>query len=188
MKGGLDKETRRSSGSISISNSRRSFGENDQGISDGGFIRRLSSGQEHPCKNHLQYADGTLIFCGENEDQIRNVKATLISFEAVSGLKVNFFKTELMGIRTERSKLLNYVEILGSKVGDLPASYLGMPLCLESVFKCMWNSVVERVERKLTAWKANYPSIGGRVTLLRSVLSNLQVYYFSLFKCLALII
>ena len=37
--------------------------------------------------SHLQFADDTLIFCGENEDQIRNVKATLLCFEAVSGLR-----------------------------------------------------------------------------------------------------
>eukprot|EP00268_Persea_americana_P005048 TRINITY_DN11696_c0_g1_i8.p1 TRINITY_DN11696_c0_g1~~TRINITY_DN11696_c0_g1_i8.p1 ORF type:complete len:234 (+),score=29.37 TRINITY_DN11696_c0_g1_i8:35-736(+) len=138
--------------------------------------------------SHLQFADDTLIFCGENEDQIRNVKATLLCFEAVSGLKVNFLKSELIGIRTEKSKLLQYAEILGCKVGDLPSSYLGLPLCLGTVTKSLWNPVVERVERKLSAWKASYLFMGGRVTLIKSVLSNLLVYYFSLFKCPASLI
>lgn len=40
---------------------------------------------------HLQFADDTIIFCDANEDQIRNVKAILLCFEAVSSLKVNFF-------------------------------------------------------------------------------------------------
>ena len=58
-----------------------------------------------------------------------------------------------------------------------------MPLCLGPVSKSLWNSVVERVERKLFAWKASYLSMGGRVTLIKAVLSNLPVYYFSLFNC-----
>ena len=81
-----------------------------------------------------------------------------------------------------------FADIQGCKVGDLPASYLGLPLCLGSVNKTLWDTVVERVEKKLSTWKAKYLSIGGRVTLIRSALSNLLVYYFSLFKCSASVI
>lgn len=35
----------------------------------------------------------------------------------------------------------------------------------------------------MSTWKANYLSIGGRVTLIKSVLSNLPVYYISIFRC-----
>ena len=63
-------------------------------------------------------------------------------------------------------------------MGELPILYLGPTLCLGWATKSMWNPVVERVERKLSAWKANYPSIAGRVTLIKSVLSNLPIYYY----------
>lgn len=138
--------------------------------------------------SHLQYVDDTLIFCGVEEYQIRNVKDTILCFEVVSGLKVNFFKSELIGLQTEKPLLLKCLEIMGCKIGDLPLSYLGMPLCSVRVTKSLWNPVVEMVERKLSAWKANYLSIGGRVTLIKYVLSNLPVYYFSIFRCPASII
>lgn len=70
-----------------------------------------------------------------NEDQLRNVKATLLCLEAVLGLTVNFFKSELIGIRAEESVLCKYADILGCRVGGLPVSYLGLPLCLGSVNK-----------------------------------------------------
>ena len=54
---------------------------------------------------------------------------------------------------------------------------------LGRVTKSLWNPVGERVETKFSTWKANYLSIGGRVTLIKSVLSNLPVYYFSMFRC-----
>ena len=79
--------------------------------------------------------------------------------------------------------LLKCSEILGCKIGELPISYLGMPLCSRWVTKSLWNPVVERVERKLFSWKATYLSIGGRVPLIKYVLSNLPVYYFSIFRC-----
>lgn len=84
--------------------------------------------------------------------------------------------------------LLKYKDILGCRVGDLSTLHSGLPLCLGSATKSMWNLVVERVETKLSTWKINYLSIEGRVTLIKSVMSNLPVYYFSLFKCPTLII
>ena len=94
----------------------------------------------------------------------------------------------MIGLRTEKSLLLKVSGIMGCKIGDLPISYLGMPLCSGRVTKSLWNPVVERVERKLSTWKANYVSIGGRVTLIKSVISNLSVKYFSIFRYPTLII
>ena len=136
-----------------------------------------------PPTSILLFADDTLIFCAANEDQIQNVKATLVCFAAVSGLKINFFKSELIGMRVEDALLTHYADILGCKVGHLSSSYLELLLCPGSVNKSMWNPIVEGVENRLALWKANYLSIGGRLALIKSVLSNLLLYFMSLFKC-----
>ena len=57
-----------------------------------------------------------LIFCGAEEDRVRNVKATIFCFEAMSGLKVNF-KSEVIGLRIEKLLLLECSKILGCKIG-----------------------------------------------------------------------
>ena len=41
------------------------------------------------------------------------------------------------------------VEILGCKVGTLPMSYLGMPLGASHNSPSIWNSILEKIERKL---------------------------------------
>ncbi|CAN0885613.1 Putative ribonuclease H protein At1g65750 [Linum grandiflorum] len=46
----------------------------------------------------------------------------------------------------------------------------------------MWDPVFQNLERKIASWKAKFLSFGARVTLLKSVLSSLPVYYLSLFK------
>ena len=44
-----------------------------------------------------------------------------------------------------------------------------------------WNPIVERFERHLTGWKGRFHSIGGRLTLIFVVFSNLPTVHFSNF-------
>jgi retron-type reverse transcriptase len=43
----------------------------------------------------LQYADDTLIFMDDNLDKAKNLKLLLCAFEQLSGLKINFYKSEI---------------------------------------------------------------------------------------------
>jgi hypothetical protein len=45
----------------------------------------------------------------------------------------------------------------------------------------MWNGVTEQMEQRLAGWKKIYLSKGGRLSLIKSTLSNLPTYYLSLF-------
>jgi hypothetical protein len=45
---------------------------------------------------HLQYADGTILFLELDDMAIANLKFNLICFEILSGLKINFFKSEFI--------------------------------------------------------------------------------------------
>ena len=44
-----------------------------------------------------------------------------------------------------------------------------------------WNPIIDKFKKRLSKWKANMLSIGGRSTLITSVLGSLGVYYLSLF-------
>lgn len=41
---------------------------------------------------------------------------------------------------------------------------------------------MERIHKKLARWKKPYISLGGRLILIKAALSNVPVYYMSLFK------
>ena len=43
----------------------------------------------------LQYADDTILFMEHNLEQAQNLKLILCAFEKLSGLKINFHKSEL---------------------------------------------------------------------------------------------
>ncbi|GKG22807.1 hypothetical protein Tco_0388110, partial [Tanacetum coccineum] len=48
--------------------------------------------------------------------------------------------------------------------------------------KAMWNDIMERVKKRLSKWKMQMLSIGGRLTLVKSVLGSMPIFYFSIFK------
>ena len=102
-------------------------------------------------------------------------------FEALSGLKINLNKSEIIPIGTV-DNVEELASELGCKVGSLPTPYLGLPLCAKHKALGVWDSIKERFRKRLASWKMQYISKGGRATLIRSTLSNLPIYYLSLFR------
>ena len=130
---------------------------------------------------HLLYADDTLIFCEANKDQLKYLSWILMWFEALSGLKINLNKSEIIPIGPVDNAEELAIE-LGCKVGSFPTSYLGLPLGAKHKAVGVWDSIEERFRKRLASWKIQYISKGGRATLIRSTLSSLPIYYLSLFQ------
>jgi hypothetical protein len=103
----------------------------------------------------------------------------LICFELGSCLKVNLAKSVLVLVG-DVSNVGALVEVLGCKVGSLPIPYLGLPLGSWFKDKASWNEVVEKSIRILSSWKRMYLSKDGRISLIKSTLSNLPTYLLSL--------
>ena len=68
---------------------------------------------------HLQYADGTLIFCEAMTGQMSILRLICIIFEAVSGLHINWGKSSIYTI-TEVARVESLAGVLGGRVGELP--------------------------------------------------------------------
>ena len=79
--------------------------------------------------SHLLFADDTLIFCGADSEQISNLRYVFIGFEAVSSLKINLSKSEIVPVG-DVPHLEKLVQLLGCKQSVLPMQYLGLPLGL----------------------------------------------------------
>lgn len=67
------------------------------------------------------------------------------------------------------------------KEGRLPSTYLRLPLGARFRSIAIWNQVEERFRKRLTLWKRKFISKGGRLTLIKSTLSSLPIYFLSLF-------
>uniref|UniRef100_A0A2N9J584 UBC core domain-containing protein n=1 Tax=Fagus sylvatica TaxID=28930 RepID=A0A2N9J584_FAGSY len=69
----------------------------------------------------------TILFCDADPEQLLYICMVLTCFEAVTGLKVNMNKSEMVPIG-EVVGLEDLAELLSCHVGSLPFQYLGMPL------------------------------------------------------------
>jgi hypothetical protein len=144
-----------------------------------GFMVGKSNGIELMI-SQLLFADDTLIFCGADLTQLRHLRGVFIWFQAISGLKINLSKSELVPVG-QVPNVNELAGVLGCKVSALPLNYLGLPLGASFKQKSVWNGVVEKMEKRLAGWKRLYLSKGGRLTLLKSTLSSLPTYFLSLF-------
>ena len=130
--------------------------------------------------SHLLFADDTLIFCGADSDQLYNLRYVFTWFEAVSSLKINLSKSEIVPVG-DVPHIEELRHLLGCKNSVLPVKYLGLPLGATFKETTIWNPVLEKVEKRLASWKRLYLSKGGKITLIKSTLSSIPTYFLLLF-------
>ena len=76
--------------------------------------------------SHLLFANDTLIFYKDSEDQMVYLNWILAWFEALFGLRINLDKSFILPVgRVDNAERL--AAELGCKIGLLPTVYLGMP-------------------------------------------------------------
>ncbi|GKV36373.1 hypothetical protein SLEP1_g44514 [Rubroshorea leprosula] len=146
-----------------------------------GLFEGINVGSRNLHISHLQFASDTVIMGKARMDHIRTVKGILRWFELISGLKVNLKKSSPYAFNPGDNWLSRAANFLKCKMGEIPFLYLEMPVG-ENSRRRMWLPVIENFYKKLASWKAQSLSFGGRLVLLKSVLSSLPLYYLSLFK------
>ncbi|KAL4388335.1 hypothetical protein GQ457_09G021820 [Hibiscus cannabinus] len=132
--------------------------------------------------SHIQFADDLIVFTEASVANSRNIKRILRVFEVVSGLRLNPRKSKLYGLNVENCLVEDWAQQIQCIVDKFPTTYLGLPLGFSRNSIELWNPVIEKFRKRLDGWKGKLLSFGGRITLLRSVFSNLHVYFMSLFQ------
>ncbi|GKV33856.1 hypothetical protein SLEP1_g42305 [Rubroshorea leprosula] len=131
--------------------------------------------------SHLQFADDMIFFGEVTEENIKAIKCIMMVFELVSGLKINFGKSQLMGIGVGEEWRARMAFRLYCKEGGFPFKYLGIPIGGNHRRITMWQPMVESFKRKLESWKGRHLSFSGRITLINSILSSLPVFLMSVY-------
>ncbi|KAL9687546.1 hypothetical protein QQ045_031950 [Rhodiola kirilowii] len=68
------------------------------------------------------------------------------------------------------------IRLTGFREGSLPVTYLGAPLFRGWVRIDMFSMLVEKVNARICGWMKRFFSMGGRVTLVNSVLNAIGVH------------
>jgi hypothetical protein len=103
----------------------------------------------------LQYADDTIFLLQDDLLDARNLKFILCLFEQMSGLKINFHKSEIFCLGEASVKENWYADIFTCPYKCLPMKYLGVPIDDKKLCKSLWLPTVEKVEKKWALGKGN---------------------------------
>uniref|UniRef100_A0A8I6WF16 Reverse transcriptase zinc-binding domain-containing protein n=1 Tax=Hordeum vulgare subsp. vulgare TaxID=112509 RepID=A0A8I6WF16_HORVV len=110
------------------------------------------------------------------------MKLILCLFEQLSGLKINFHKSELFCFGKAKDEQNTYKQLFGCEMGSLPFSYLGIPIHHRKLSNSEWKCIEDRFEKKLSCWKGKLLSYGGRLILINSVLTSMPMFLLSFFE------
>ena len=130
----------------------------------------------------LQYADDTIFFMEGSVEAAEKVSALLDMFSDFSGLSLNQAKSTFIGFGMSAEERDRCARILATPAGSLPIRYLGLPLVEGQMTIREWQPVLEAMERRLGGWRARLLSRGGRLVLLKAVLSAIPTYFMSVFR------
>nr|GEZ39232.1 RNA-directed DNA polymerase, eukaryota [Tanacetum cinerariifolium] len=132
--------------------------------------------------SHLFYADDA-IFIGEwSEENLNRILHVLHCFSLASGLKINVHKSQLLGVGIPLSISTVAASVLGCSVMTTPFKYLGVMVGGNMSRINALDDSIQKLKSRLSKWKLKTLSIGGWLTLLKSVLGASPIYAMSIFK------
>ncbi|GKF04295.1 RNA-directed DNA polymerase, eukaryota, reverse transcriptase zinc-binding domain protein [Tanacetum coccineum] len=132
--------------------------------------------------SHLFYVDD-VIFLGQwCDSNLKTISHVLDCFFRASGLRINLHKSKIMGIAVENSKVDFAAANIGCMTLKSPLSYLGVKVGGRMKCTNSWEEIINKLLNRLSKWNMKTLSIGGPLTLLKSVLSSMPIYYMSMFK------
>jgi hypothetical protein len=131
--------------------------------------------------SHLQYADDTLIMIQNSDEDIANLKFLLMCFEEMSGLKINYHKSEAIVMGQSSRDQKQVANKLNCKLGAFPFIYLGLPISDRKLSLEQWLFLVRKLAVKVEPWLGKLMSSGGRLILSNACLDNLPMFAMGLF-------
>ena len=105
----------------------------------------------------------------------------LSTFEQLSGLMINFHKSEFFYFSKAKEHEEFYSQLFGCAVRKYPFRYLGLPMNTRKLNKKDWKEIENRIEKRLSGWKGKMLTVGGHLVLINSMLTSLPMFMMSFF-------
>nr|GEY05038.1 RNA-directed DNA polymerase, eukaryota [Tanacetum cinerariifolium] len=123
------------------------------------------------------------MFIGEwSDENLKFIVIILKCFHLAPGLKINFHKSQVLGVGVPRIRVVQAAASIGCAVMQGQFRYLGV-MVGESMSRHMsWVDFIAKLRSRLSNWKVKTLSIGGRLTLLKLILGASLIYNMSLYK------
>ncbi|KAL2497861.1 Uncharacterized protein Adt_23411 [Abeliophyllum distichum] len=133
--------------------------------------------------SHLCFTDDMIIFANGQKQSIRRVLHCIEHYERASGQLVNRDKSGIILPRRATIQQIHRLEHLtGFRHQQQPFTYLGVPLFKGHRKTFLYDDLIQKIRSRISGWASRLLSPGGRITLIRSVLSSLPLYLLQILK------
>lgn len=134
----------------------------------------VSAGSRVP---YLAFADDIFIFFRCSQDALEAIREFFGSYQAMSGQRINVAKSSyLCSNRASADQLALVQSILGFRQQEFPFVYLGAPIDRGRTRVVLFDGILEKLRNRLFHWSSKLLSAGGKIILLRHVLSTIPLY------------
>lgn len=132
--------------------------------------------------SHL-FADDTLLFFKSDNQQAKVIKETLSTYAAATGQLINPAKCSILFGSSSTSAVCDAIkhtlQIVNSSFED---KYLGFPTPEGRMNKGKFQTLQEKIWKRIISWGENLLSSGGKEVLIKSVIQAIPVYVMGMFK------
>lgn len=126
--------------------------------------------------SHLFYADDILLFTNGVNNSLRSLMQLLQSYELSSGQRINRSKSAFYIHNKYQRREPMIASATGLRRNNFPFIYLGLPIFYGRPKSVYYEPLVDKVRAALEGWKSKLLSFGGRITVIKSVLSTFPIY------------
>jgi hypothetical protein len=129
----------------------------------------------------MLYADDTILLLSLDDVCVANLKFLLIAFEILSGLKINFLKSEVIVMGASPAEQARMANALNCKEGAFPFTYLGFPMADRVLPMADWEGLIGTVGHRVDPWQGRFMSSAARLALINSCLTSLTIFSMGVF-------
>lgn len=143
-----------------------------------GSLTGLKPSISSPALNHGLFADDSLLLGGAPVQIAKAFDSVLKRYCRVSGASINERKSEVYGWNIGQQELTGIARIMcfNGHAQWERIKYLDLPIIIGNNKRSLWAEIIGKIKSKFASWGGHWLTKGGKVILIKSVLSALPIY------------
>lgn len=147
-----------------------------------GLMESYSLPRHAPSLSHLCFADDLVVFTRGSRRSVKSLFLFLQVYELASGQRVNWSKSSFLISRHATHRKVRWIEdYTGVPRTQWPFRYLGNVLYKGRKRRSHFQHLLDKFNARLAGWQGHLLSPGGRLILIKHVLSTIPIHVLSVF-------
>lgn len=136
-----------------------------------------------PRVNHLLFADDCLIFVKAELCRLNYVKDILKQYELLTGQRINYKKSEIVGSSSIDEFMLRlFGDFLSMETVDAFPKYVGLPVTIGRNRVAVFKWLEDKAQGKINEWNASFLSTAGKETPIKACIQFYPIYPTNCFR------